>query len=63
MRESKINIGVVGAGSFADLWYLPILKKHPLVKIQSICSTSGVSAQKLAEKYDLNSFYHSYGAM
>jgi len=63
MRGDKVNIGVVGAGSFADLWYLPILKKHPFVKIQAICSVSGASAKKLAEKYDIQSRYVSYKDM
>lgn len=63
MRGSKVNIGVVGAGSFADLWYLPILNKHPSVKIQAICSASGASAKKLAEKYGIHSCFLSYKDM
>ncbi|GAB2562767.1 Gfo/Idh/MocA family protein [Gracilibacillus alcaliphilus] len=63
MKASKVNIGIVGAGSFADLWYLPILKMHPAVQLQAICSPSGVNAVKLAQKYDVLSTYDSYDEM
>lgn len=63
MSPSKVNIGIVGAGSFADLWYLPLLKKHPSVNIQAICSAGGSSAKKLAEKNDIHSSYFSYTDM
>jgi predicted dehydrogenase len=61
--SSKVRIGLVGAGSFANLWYLPVLEKHPNVHIQSICSPSGTSAEKLAEKYKIVSSYDSYKDM
>ncbi|WP_332693615.1 Gfo/Idh/MocA family protein [Halalkalibacter lacteus] len=63
MSVSNINIGVVGAGSFADLWYLPILERHPNVHIQAICSPSGTSAENLAKKYTIHSSYQSYKEM
>ncbi|RBW69811.1 Gfo/Idh/MocA family protein [Bacillus taeanensis] len=63
MSVSKVNIGLVGAGSFADLWYLPILEKHPAVQLQAICSPSGTSAENLAQKYNILSSYRSYKEM
>ncbi len=60
MTKSKIHIGIVGAGSFTDLWYLPILVMRPAVSIQAICSPSGKSAEKLAKKYSISSIYVSY---
>ncbi|MFC0470633.1 Gfo/Idh/MocA family protein [Halalkalibacter kiskunsagensis] len=63
MNGRKAQIGVVGAGSFADLWYLPILEKHPEVQIQAICSQSGTTAEKLANKYNILANYQSYQEM
>jgi predicted dehydrogenase len=63
MSVSKVNIGVVGAGSFADVWYLPILEMHPNVQIQAICSPSGTSAENLAKKYTILSSFQSYKEM
>ncbi|WP_332632272.1 Gfo/Idh/MocA family protein [Halalkalibacter flavus] len=58
-----VKIGIVGAGSFADVWYLPILQKYPNVQLQAICSPSGTSAQNLANKYKILSSYQSYQEM
>jgi predicted dehydrogenase len=63
MSVCKVNIGVVGAGSFTALWYLPILEKHPNVQIQAICSPSGTSAETLLKKYNILSSYQSYKEM
>src|SRR5699024_2024070 len=56
---NKVKIGIIGAGGFTREWFLPILQKHPAVNIVAICSSSGVSGQKLAEAYDIPSSYQS----
>ncbi|GAA0337295.1 Gfo/Idh/MocA family oxidoreductase [Oceanobacillus oncorhynchi subsp. oncorhynchi] len=64
MRTGKVKIGIVGAGSFVNLWYLPILKiMHPAVQLQAICSLNGINAVKLAQKYDILATYDSYHEM
>jgi predicted dehydrogenase len=63
MSTQKIKVAVAGSGSFADLWYLPVLKRHPSVIIQSICSEGGGSAERLAGKYEIPSSYRSYEEM
>lgn len=57
---NKVKIGIIGAGGFTREWFLPILQKHPAVNIVAICSSSGVSGQKLAEAYDIPSSYQSH---
>jgi predicted dehydrogenase len=58
-----VKIGVVGASWFSDLWYLPVLEKHPNVILQAICSKNGDSAKRMAEKYRIQKVYSSYQSM
>ncbi|CAG9620336.1 Gfo/Idh/MocA family protein [Sutcliffiella rhizosphaerae] len=60
---SKVNVGVVGASWFADLWYLPVLQMHPDVAIAAICSKTGESAQNMAKKYEVERVYADYRQM
>lgn len=61
--ERKLKIGIVGASWFADLWYLPILQKHPHAYFQSICSKTGANAKRLAEKYQIPHVYTDHQEM
>src|SRR5690625_5224513 len=54
------RIGIVGACGFTRESFLPILKEHPAVEVAAICSPSGVSAEKLAEIYEIPSSYQSH---
>jgi predicted dehydrogenase len=63
MSNQKVKIAVAGSGSFADLWYLPILKRHPSVILEAICSQNGTNAERLAAKYGIPSSYRSYEEM
>jgi predicted dehydrogenase len=63
MTNQKVKITVAGSGSFADLWYLPILKRHPSVILKAICSQNGTNAERLAAKYGIPSSYRSYEEM
>ncbi|MEH7222272.1 Gfo/Idh/MocA family oxidoreductase [Bacillus sp. JJ1566] len=60
---NTVKIAVIGASWFADLWYLPVLKKHPNVIIQAICSATGTSAKRMAEKYGIKHVYTDYQEM
>ncbi|MCM3665808.1 Gfo/Idh/MocA family oxidoreductase [Mesobacillus subterraneus] len=60
---NKVNIGVIGASWFADLWYLPVLNEHPDAVIKAICSKNGESARRMAEKYSIKESYSSYKKM
>ncbi|MFC5649422.1 Gfo/Idh/MocA family protein [Paenibacillus solisilvae] len=54
-----INIGIIGASWFSDLWFLPVLTKHPQVHVTAICSKNGDSAHRMAAKYDIPAVYTS----
>nr|WP_285841896.1 Gfo/Idh/MocA family oxidoreductase [Sutcliffiella horikoshii] len=60
---SEVKIGIVGASWFADLWYLPVLNMHEDVRLVAICSQSGESAQRMAEKYEVENVYTDYQRM
>jgi polar amino acid transport system substrate-binding protein len=49
--EGKVNIGLIGGGNFAKGVILPTLKHIPNVTLRAICTATGISAQKLADKY------------
>ena len=49
--DKQIRVGVLGAGNYASLVLLPIIKRVGLVELVGIASASGVSAQQAAQKY------------
>lgn len=49
--EAPLQVGVVGAGNFASLVMLPLLKRMEGIELRGIASASGLSAQHLGEKY------------
>lgn len=61
--SSYIHVGIIGASWFADLWFLPVLAKHPQVRLAAICSKNGESARLMAAKYDIPAIYTSAADM
>lgn len=59
----QVNIGLIGASWFADLWYLPVLHLHPNVKLQAICSRTENAAKGMAAKYGIEHIYSDYRKM
>lgn len=49
--SGKVNIGVIGAGSFARNVLMPILSKAPNVELGAIATATGFSARTMGEKY------------
>jgi len=49
--KARVGIGVIGAGSFATNFLVPILAKLPTARLKGIASASGVNARDLALKY------------
>jgi len=49
--DKRIKVGVLGAGNYASMVMLPILKKMDGIELVGIASASGVSAQHAARKY------------
>ncbi|GGD59726.1 Gfo/Idh/MocA family protein [Paenibacillus nasutitermitis] len=57
--NENIRIGLIGASWFADLWFLPVLTRHPHVTVAAICSKNGESARQMAAKYGIAAAYTS----
>jgi predicted dehydrogenase/threonine dehydrogenase-like Zn-dependent dehydrogenase len=49
---NQIKLGVLGAGNFASAVMLPAIGKISTIKLVGIASSSGVSAQTAADKYN-----------
>jgi predicted dehydrogenase/threonine dehydrogenase-like Zn-dependent dehydrogenase len=49
--ENKVNIGVIGAGNYANAVFLPAIKKNSDSLLNGIISTKGLNAQQSANKY------------
>lgn len=49
--ENRINLGILGAGNFANAVLLPIIQKQPNVNMLGITSPSGLNAQQAAKRY------------
>ena len=52
--EAKIKIGFIGAGSFAQTYLLPNIKKHKNASLIGIANASGHSSKTVADKYGFN---------
>jgi polar amino acid transport system substrate-binding protein len=50
-KERKLQVGLIGTGSFAQSVLLPALKRISGVQLLAICNNSGPSARHLANKY------------
>jgi polar amino acid transport system substrate-binding protein len=48
---SSIRLGVIGAGNYAQASILPHLQRMKKVTLATVCTTTGVSAQKAAGKF------------
>lgn len=51
-RGEQLRIGLIGAGNFAKAFLLPAFQAQPGVRLQVVCTASGVSAAAVAKKYD-----------
>ena len=50
--EEGMNLGLVGAGTFAQGVLLPVLAAIPGANLRAVCNTSGLAARHVAGKYN-----------
>jgi len=50
-KSKKLNIGVIGAGNYANAVFLPTIKKNPHINFLGIISAKGLNAQQSAKKF------------
>lgn len=52
-RQDSLRVGIIGAGSFATNFMIPLLAKRKDITLQSIASSTGIKAAALANKYGI----------
>jgi predicted dehydrogenase len=62
MRK-KINVGVVGCGTHAQIAHLPFLKKHDRCNLAAICDTEIRKIDHLGSKYNIPKRYQDFQEM
>lgn len=50
-RDTKVKLGVLGAGNFASAVMLPALRKVPNIELVGIASASGLNAKHAAKRF------------
>ncbi len=56
-KSSKINIGVIGAGNFAQSTILPILKKYKDINLEGVLRAKSHLSQNIAKKFGIRKCY------
>ena len=51
LDKRKIVVGVIGAGKYATANLLPYLRSQPAISLGSVCTGSGVTAARVAERF------------
>ena len=59
----KLRVGLVGAGSIAQVAHLPILAKHPDIDLVAVCDTDDGKMKSLTAKFDIPKWYYVYDKM
>ncbi len=49
--RAGLRLGVVGAGQFAKGVLLPAFRAQPGVRLEAVCTSSGLTSKKVAERY------------
>lgn len=59
-RNSKLRIGVIGTGAFAETCHLPGLQSHPQAEVVAICGRRYAHARSLADRFNVPDVYTDY---
>ena len=63
MVESKVNIGIIGCGSVAQLSHLPSITRSAKFQLTAVCDPNLESAKAVAEKWGAKEAYSDYREM
>ena len=58
--NSKLRVGVIGAGTFAETGHLPGLQSHPQAKVVAICGRRYDHARSLADRFNIPDVHTDY---
>ncbi len=59
----QVRIGVVGTSWWAELMYLPVLKRHPSAELVAVCGQNRERLDHVARKYSIPQAFTDYHAM
>jgi polar amino acid transport system substrate-binding protein len=62
-KREKINIGLIGAGSFAQSMILPFIKGHQGVNLEGVLVAEGHMSQNVAKKFGISQCYSDPGSL
>jgi predicted dehydrogenase len=58
--EVLMQVGVIGAGAFAEACHLPGLQKHPHAKVVAICGRNHARTRAMADRFGIPAVYTDY---
>ena len=56
----KALIGVIGAGWWASLNHIPLIKRHEMAEVVAICGTDVDALQKVSEEFDISQIFTDF---
>lgn len=54
LNKEKINVGLIGCGTFAKIMHLPNLNRIKDYDVKALCSIDGMDAKKTAQRYNVD---------
>jgi predicted dehydrogenase len=57
---SRLRLGVIGTGAFAQACHIPGLQSHPKAKVVALCGRRGDVARGVANKFDISDVYTDF---
>jgi predicted dehydrogenase len=62
-QESKIRIGIIGAGTWSQYAHIPAIKDHPDAELVAICQRNPEKLKRVAEQWNIPHAYRDYREM
>ncbi len=61
--EQQVRVGVVGAGWWTEVMYLPAIAKHPQAQVVAVCGRDDARTKAYAQAHDIPNYFINYEAM